>query len=361
MLKDNTIYIILNSNNINHYKNKGYDLESLKTDKKGIKRISRGTQLEVSVFDLPENSTAQIAIICDYCGKEVLKQYREYLNSNMKGIIKKDCCGNDECLVKKRNESNLITYGCENVFQNKEINEKIKDIMIQKYGVEHVSQIKEVKEKCKQSMLLKYGVEHAAQNQEIKEKTKIINLEKYGVEHYSKTDDFKEKVKSTCLIRYGVTHVMKIEEVKNKSISESLKTRYKNKSGVASKQQIYLCNLLGGELNFPIGNCLLDIAFLKEKIYVEYDGSGHDLRVKMGDITREEFLQKEINRYYFLRNHGWKLIRFISKNDFIPNDNLIIDVFNISKEYLNSGHSWIKFDFNDYFIECSQFQTVYNL
>jgi len=359
MLISDFVYITLNSKNIKYYEDKDYDLESLRVDRKWGRSIPRGTQLKVNVYDLPENSKNYIDVKCDYCGEDIRKEYREYLNSNAKGIIKKDCCSKDECLVKKRNESNLITYGYENVFQNKDIKEKIRQYNMNNFGVEYYSQTDEFKIKYKETVLDRYGCEHVAQNQEIKDKTKATNLDKYGVEHYSQTNEYKDKIKVTCMRKYGVTHVMKVKEIKYKSISASLKTRYKNKSGIASKQQIYLCDLLKGDLNYPIDNCLLDIAFPEEKIYIEYDGSGHDLRVKMGDMTQQEFLQKEINRYYYLKNQGWKLIRFISKKDYIPNDNIIIDVFNMSKDYLNNGHSWIKFDFENYSIECSQFNQIY--
>jgi len=64
---------------------------------------------------------------------------------------------------------------------------------------------------------------------------------------------------------------------------------YKNKTGVSSYPQRYICNLLNGELNYPIGNLSLDIALLDNKIYIEYDGSGHDLRVVRGQLTEKEF------------------------------------------------------------------------
>ena len=56
-----------------------------------------------------------------------------------------------------------------------------------------------------------------------------------------------------------------------------------------SKQQLYIHSLLGGELNYCTGKCFLDIAFLDEKIYLEYDGGGHDLSVKLGNMSKEEF------------------------------------------------------------------------
>lgn len=43
-------------------------------------------------------------------------------------------------------------------------------------------------------------------------------------------------------------------------------------------------------------------------------------------------------------NNGWKEIRIISSNDNIPSDELLIDLFKKSVEYLNTGHSWIKFN-----------------
>jgi len=353
MLISDNVYVTLCSKNINYYKDKGYSLEQFLVKRGNIDRIPRGTQLLVNINDLPDNSTVNIIVRCDYCGKEFSKQYREYINSNQKGIIKTDCCNDNVCLVKKRTESNLLIYGVENVFQVKEYQEKQKETLKDKYNVNHVSHIEGHNEKVINTSLERYGVKHYNQTDECKEKIEITSLEKYGETHFSKTLEFKNKVIQTCIDKYGVNSVMHVDIFKNKCCESLLKAKYKNGTGVSSKQQKYLYQLLGGELNYPVNNLMLDIAFPKSKIYIEYDGGGHDLRVKCGDLTKDEFLKKEINRYYFLKNKGWKLIRLISKKDYLPNDKTIKEIYEYSIDYLKQDHSWIKFNIDENYFENS--------
>lgn len=131
------------------------------------------------------------------------------------------------------------------------------------------------------------------------------------------------------------------------------KTMYKNGTQKCSIQQKYLHNIIGGNLNYPVGNSSLDIAFPEEMIYVEYDGSGHNLSVKLGDLSEKEFLEKEKRRNYALLRRGWKEIRIISYNDKLPTPNIIKNIIYKAKEYLNEGHHWIKFIINDNIIESS--------
>ena len=59
-----------------------------------------------------------------------------------------------------------------------------------------------------------------------------------------------------------------------------------------------LCNILHGILNYPIGKYFADI-LLQDNIVVEYDGSGHDMSVRMGIITYENFIYKEFRAFKF--------------------------------------------------------------
>lgn len=138
------------------------------------------------------------------------------------------------------------------------------------------------------------------------------------------------------------------------------KTMYENGTQKCSMQQKYIHQLVGGELNFPIKGSTLDIAFLEDKLYVEYDGSGHDLSVKLESMTQDEFNQKEIDRRYALYRSGWKEIRIISRKDYLPSNHKILEMINYAKEYLDTGHSWIKFDIDKGIVKSSQFEKDYN-
>lgn len=56
-----------------------------------------------------------------------------------------------------------------------------------------------------------------------------------------------------------------------------------------SKEQSRLCELFGCPPNQPKTYYFLDGYFEKEKIYFEYNGSGHDLSVQIGAITKKQF------------------------------------------------------------------------
>jgi hypothetical protein len=95
-------------------------------------------------------------------------------------------------------------------------------------------------------------------------------------------------------------------------------------------------------------------------IYVEYDGSGHELNITLGKTTKEEFELKEQRRYYALKNRGWRQIRIISRNDLLPTDVKIMELINLSIGYLNSGHSWIYFDIDNSIVRCREVEKHYD-
>ena len=138
-----------------------------------------------------------------------------------------------------------------------------------------------------------------------------------------------------------------------------IETFYKNSTQKCSTQQKYLHNLIGGELNYPVGNSSLDIAFPEEKVYIEYDGSGHDLSVKLGDRTQEQFNEKEKRRNYKLQKLGWKSIRIISRKDNLPTNEKILEIINLGLEILKE-RSWIVFDIDNSKVKYNNFTDVYN-
>lgn len=125
-------------------------------------------------------------------------------------------------------------------------------------------------------------------------------------------------------------------------------TLYENGTAPCSKQQKYLHNLLGGELNYPVRNLSLDIAFPEHKIYMEYNGSGHDLQIKFGNMTEDEFNNYENNRYLFLSNLSFKCIYILSKNDKLPSNEILESMKNYAFNFLLSNKDFfIKFDIDN--------------
>jgi very-short-patch-repair endonuclease len=165
----------------------------------------------------------------------------------------------------------------------------------------------------------------------------------------------KAKIAKTNLEKYGVECVLANKEIKAKS----MRTMFENQTAPTSLQQKLLHEVLGGELNYPIKDIQLDIAFISDKIYIEYDGSGHGLKVKLGEMTEEEFEEMGKKRRYVLYRKGWKEIRIISTGDVLPTKEKIISMFEEAKNILKE-RSWILFDIDNLTMETSKGKVAYD-
>jgi len=167
-------------------------------------------------------------------------------------------------------------------------------------------------------------------------KNKELNILRYGVENQFQREDIKIKNKLIMLEKYGEDHPMKVSSIKEKA----MKTMSDNNGIECSRQQIYLCNLLGGILNYVddfTKGYAIDIAFVNEKIALEYSGGGHNLQVKLGNLTKNEFEQKEIIRYQILKRNGWKQIFIKSSYDYLPSDEVLLEEYNKALEWFKSN------------------------
>jgi very-short-patch-repair endonuclease len=367
---------------------------------KGYKFTKTGDYFVVRVGDLSKGTHQEIIVKCDYqkegCEDTYSIKYTDYLRNNINANIHKDCCKNPLCMKEKRKESLQKTYGYDNVNQIPEVKEKRKQTcqelyngnspmcspiireksiltLQDKYNVHNISQVDEIKNKKVITVVKNYGVENPAQSDEIRDKIMRTNKEKYGVSNYTQTDEYKSKVKQTNQEKYGVDYCLQLDGVHEKAkqailnkygnypmlvpeIKEKvLQSLYKNNTAPRSIQQEYLSNLYQYSINYLVDNCFLDMVDVKDKIYVEYDGGGHDLNVKFGKETQEQFNKKEIRRSYFLKNKGYKIIRIISTKDKLPLDDTLLLMLDYAKEYLSTNHSWIHFDIDNQKIITSQY------
>lgn len=324
---------------------------------KGYLYTKWNDEFEVNIDDLYYNSNIMIKCTCDYCGRETFERFC---------LIKKGskiCCNNDICIKIKRHEiqtkreiTNMKKYGCKSTLMCDNVKEKAKQTSLNKYGVENAGASKSSREKAKLTMIKKYGFEYAIQSDVIKQKRELNNIKKYGYKHTLQLEEVKQKTKQTNLNKYGVEHLMQIKEIKDDRIKKSKQTMYKNGTGPCSKQQQYIHNIIGGELNYPVDNCLLDIAFPNEMIYIEYDGGGHGWYNKR-EFSENYVKQLDIKRQKFLQNLDWKIIRIISKNDKLPNYNNLIDSIKNAKEYLlTTNHTWVEIDIDNNKYKCSQYE-----
>lgn len=415
MLLSKEVEVKLAGSNKKYYKSLGYKIPVEKSKGETFYIVT------VKIEDVPLKSSVEVNIQCDYCLEQGIvkvfpKKYSDY-NKERK-VLEKDCCF--ECRVLKQIEVTELKYGVrsttlvpdvrakqmktlndnygDNPFKSEKIMNKRKETNKEKYGVEYVGQVSLFQDKRKETCLEQYGKEYYSQTEECKEKIRQTSQEKYGVNNYFQTKEFKQINKENCIEEYGVENHSQRQDVRekveqtclnkygSKSFVESDKykeicldkygtenvihnydimlkinqARYRNNCLPTSKQQIYLYNLLGGELNYPTQYSNLDIAFPEEMIYLEYDGGGHKLSVLKGNITEEEFKQKEIIRYYSHCRNNWKMIRIISTIDKLPLDEKIIEMIKYAKEYLNMGHSWIKFDIDKNKVISSQGEFNYD-
>lgn len=315
-------------NTVKYYKDKGYDV---KIDK----------PLTVKVEDLPRGSTTKIQISCDYCGKILERTYARYnaLTKNDGLYACKSCVGH------KMSVTNLQKYGVKFYTQSEEFKEKARKTNLERYGYENYTQCEEGKERKKNTMMKKYGVEYISQNPDFLNKARETCMEKYGTPYPIQLQEFKDKVKQTCKERFGVEYVSQSLEIREK-ISN---TFYKNGSANTSKQQLYLYNLYGGELNFPLIKLNIDICFPEEKLAIEYNGGGHNLLVKTGKITQEEFEKKEIIRNSILKKEGYKIMIINSDKDKLPSDKILLQMLQEAREYFAKylNHSWCEFNISD--------------
>ena len=386
MLLSKEVEVTVNYKNIERYLEKGYEFDTF-INKDGKLSVKRNTKIMVKVKDLDPKSSSFVRYKCDYCGKENEIKYCDYMKHYPDGNkIDKDAC--KKCGVlkvqekltekygvnspfaleevrKKRDKTVKEKYGVDNVFQLQEVKDKAKETTLEKYGVEWYTQTGEYKARYLETCIDKYGVDNVSKSPGIIDKIKQSQIEKYGM-LYAQTDEFKERYKNTCLDKYGVEnlfqadfvkdkiieyniknygvkHPMKVESIKNARLEKMVVTKYRNGTGQSSRQQDYLHSLYGGELNYPLDKSLLDIAFLEEKVCCEYDGSGHALSVNFGEYTKEEFESKEMRRKYYLFSRGWKEFRIISNNDYLPFDDVLLKMKEISLKWFEKGHRWIKF------------------
>ena len=159
------------------------------------------------------NANIRIHFVCGEqdCNEEYDKKFMHLFVSG--GYCKK--CTQKRKMLKMK-ETNIKKYGCENVFQNEDIKDKIINNNIEKYGVRSTAQLETTKEKYKQTMLDKYGVENGFQAEELKKKAKETMIEKYGCENPQQCPTIKEKTKKTVQEIYGCSNPMQNVEVQKK-------------------------------------------------------------------------------------------------------------------------------------------------
>lgn len=280
-----TEYVIKSLNSRNRYKYKYLEPDI---------DIS-GNIVAIPVNKLPTNSNETILYKCDYCGGAFSKRYSDY-NRN-KSICVKDCCRS--CVARKQKESCQTLYGVDNISFVKEIQDKKRETCRKNHGCDWPMQSESVRTKSEQTMIDRYGVSHNVYRPEV------------------------------------------IESIRQKNCI----TRYNNGNAPTSKAQSHIAEITHGILNYPEPPYNLDI-LLRHNVYLEYNGSGHDLNVQFGQLSREDFLRHEIYRYCYLKRLGYKVIIIDNYNDKLPDDETLLNIINKAVYFLISdfNSNWIRID-----------------
>lgn len=147
---------------------------------------------------------------CPICGK-ILK-----FNKGYNKHCSNKCKANDINVRLKCKQTCLNKYGVENVSQNSNIKEKVKNTFSEKWhGRGAQSEI--IKEKMQQTCLERYGCKHNWQNKEIWNKTNETRINKYGSANNIK------KANETNLSKYGCTRPSQNQAIKEKTIQSNIK------------------------------------------------------------------------------------------------------------------------------------------
>lgn len=314
MIKDienQTVQLQWNSRGKKRYTELGYTFTKM------------GDYFDVKVKDLSRNSHKKIIAICDYCGEELLTEYRDYCKrkDNNEAVT----C--HKCFRKKGATTCLTKYGADNPSRIKEFQDKRNQTFEEKFGGNPFAN-EQVKQKIKQQCIEKYGVEYNSQVKEFQEKKKQTCIDKYGYNTPSKADKVKQKAEETNVKRYGAKTSLLNSEIRRKGI----KTMLKNGRICKSKAEVRLYNLI--QQVYGKDNCddsqivdgkLLDIVLYinGNKIDIEYDGS-----------YWHQNKNKDINRDIRLRSRGYKILR-VKGNYQIPTQEQLKNAI----DYLVDNHS----------------------
>lgn len=173
------------------------------------------------------------------------------------------------------------------------------------------------------------------------------SFEKYGNICSLQNDSVAAKRNATWDIKYGIgKNPLSSNTVRQKAFNTMI-----NKYGVShktvntSREQTYLCNLYNGIINYTIDTYIVD-AVLPNGVVFEYDGYGHDMSVRMGRVSKEEFAERETNRQNKLLDLGYKIFRisYMNTKDKLPSDKILLGIIERAYMYFRNEYTFYKYD-----------------
>lgn len=314
MLLTKEVDVQINGRNIQHFKSLGYIIPT-KKDRYNHDVYDIKSYIKVKTEHLTKGSSAMVNVLCDICHTEIKTiRYSDYVIEIKKHGV--NCC--TKCGHKKVADKLRRNYSDEEY--RKDVRHRRNITMVEKYGEDYENIIKEKREqKC---------------------------LELYGSTSYSQTDFYKERMNE--FYQNNPSFFSKIRE-------KSIQTLYKKSNQASSKQQNAIYEIFNStyenvELNYPLGKLYSgDIVFLDYKIDFEIDYGGHNLQVKKGKMSQEEFDKKQIIRDKIIKKDGYKVVRLIAdKERKIPSEEKLIEILELSNNYFSStNHTWINWNIDN--------------
>ena len=127
----------------------------------------------------------------------------------------------------------------------------------------------------------------------------------------------QKKIEQTCLEKYGVRHPMQDAVIHEKSVNNHINNFGKawNSCGFINGIPVSKVQKQLGEafpefiVNYKEAGYFYDLFNKELNLVIEYNGKGHDLQVRRGKISLEEFQKKEILRKeVILKTHNLLII-----------------------------------------------------
>ena len=173
-------------------------------------------------YNIDPNSTGKfssriIIAKCDICGIIFEKSSEKIFMARRNSESEIDTCCGKKCIVKKRENSTMKTYGVTNAGLSPEIRRRVQKTCLQKFGTIEAMSSSEIQTRSKQGCLDKYGVDNVFRLPSIIEKIKQTNLIKYGLEYSKSSETVKNNTHQNNVKKYGVIHPMMLPEISRKT------------------------------------------------------------------------------------------------------------------------------------------------
>ena len=290
------VQVMIHPKTLKHYISLGYEIPMRKATGSTLYHkdmvYDTGNYMTVKAKDLSKGSHIPVECSCDICGKPNTIMFEVYYQNTQKNNGKYVCL---QCSQPKKIDTMIETFGSLEA------------------AYEHGNKVRE------QTFLNKYGATNAMYVPELRQNQLDAIYDKLGYYNPWQSPIIQEKIRQFF---------------------------YKNGTAPSSIQQDYLCDLYDGLKNYPVAYYSADIYLESDNIVVEYSGGGHMLSVILGNCTLEEFKHKERKRFYTIRYRGYKQMEIVSVKDYLPSDEVLLQMLSITKQYFSDypNHSWVQFD-----------------